>query len=166
MHAVPEKQIHPSSTMVTNPIYDGPVYETIHHKYNQLNSRSDSSSSPATSLSDSTCYSSDPTTHQFKQVCNTTPSEHPRRERNKLQLTLSFNEPLPSVLPDKGKNGTSAGEEGNTAIQISQRIDQLAPSPAEEEKYIVMNPAGNNCKFALNGELGGNNPKPTSKCQE
>ena len=157
MHAVPEKQIHPSSAMVTNPIYDGPVYETIHHKYNQLNSRSDSSSSPATSLSDSTCtcYSSDPTTHQLKQVCNTTTSEHPRRERNKLQLTLSFNEPLPSVLPDKGKNHTSAGEKDNTPM----RIDQLAPSPGEEEKYIVMNSAGNDCKFALN-------PKPTSKCQE
>ena len=178
-HVVPGKRIKHSSKMVTNPIYDhgDPVYETIHQEYNKINSSPrtkstcNSSRSPATSYAHTTRYSSDPTNHQVEQqVCNTA-NKHPRHERNKLQLTLSLNDPFPSVLPDKGEKGTTKSPVGDldksshTAKQTSQRIDSISPPQVEDEKYIVMNPAKVICGFegTLNGKQGETSPELTKK---
>ena len=181
-----------SSAMITNPIYDGPVYESVRQQYNPLNSSTSTTpdSSPTAPLNDPARYSNDPTIHQVDQVRRNTLSisprqpvprvisplaatsfrsasisgnttyKHPRRERNKLHLTLSLgnNEISSNPVLDGGKTGT--------LDKKSPIVPQTIPLEVDEN-YTVMSPARNRgFGSSLNGGWGEISPELTNKYHE
>ena len=186
--------------MITNPIYDGPVYETVRQQYNPLDSSNSTTpnSSPTAPLNDPAHYSNDPTIHQVEQqvrrntlpisprqpvprvmsplagtsfrsasISGNTTYKRPRRERNKLHLTLSLGNNRQSSNPvlNGGESETPVDKKSPIA---THNISQVIPQALEEdENYTVMSPAGNRgFGSSLNGGWGDISPELTNKYRE
>ena len=134
--------------MVTNPIYDGPMYESIHQNFSMA-------CSPINFNTSATSNNESPTSPRYfvhthnsevaKQYANTpdsTASDVPlvpavlpktSKERNKLQLTLSLE---PAVSNDTGGSATHTRLAATSFGGIKPDRDC-----SNEDNYTVMSPA-------------------------
>jgi len=160
--------IRHTEPMVTNPIYSGPVYETVPQGYTSIPLNSPSSAkadSPTPNSSpESNRYDLNPTSRtdildlvrktnkttspltetSFRSASSSGNNAH--RERNKLHLTLSL-----------GANSNKSHGEVTRAKRASDKI-------VDDENYTIMSPV--NGRMSLTGAWGESSSEMIGKSQE
>ena len=174
--------------MITNPIYSGPVYETVHQGYNPLSTSASTTpdSSPTTPLNDDVSrYNINPTsrTDIIDLVRrNTLPSQSNGRVVSPLAGTSYRSSSISGNTtvkhPPKERNKLHLTLSLGNNKEGSQNEHEIVPNSgkngsgnvrpiSEDENYTIMSPAANRgFGSSINGGWGEVSPELTSKYQE
>ena len=173
--------------MVTNPIYSGPVYETVPQGYNPLSSSASTTpdSSPTTPLNDNSRYNINPTsrTDILDLVRrNTLPNQPNGRVMSPLAGTSYRSSSLSGNTtvkhPPRERNKLHLTLSLGNSNDRDQNESEVGPSTrkngsgnvgpiSEDENYTIMSPAVNHgFGSSINGAWGEVSPELTSKYQE
>ncbi len=180
------KTRQPSDAMITNPIYSGPVYETVPQGYNPLCSSASTTpdSSPTTPLNGNIHYTANPTSRTDiidlvrRNTLPTQPNDRivsPLAGNSYRSSSLSGN--LTEKHPHHERNklhltlslrrNKEADQNGTEKSGTKKRESGSGPLSEEDANYTVMSPAvSRTFGSSLNGGWGEMNPEVTSKYKE
>ncbi|XP_064407729.1 uncharacterized protein LOC135352482 isoform X1 [Halichondria panicea] len=175
------KSTSTSQAMIENPIYNGPVYETVPQRYNPLCSSASTTpdSSPTTPLNDNIHCTANPTYRTGiidlvrKNTLPTQPNDRilsPLAGTSYRSSNLSGNSTEKRPHHERNKlhlTLSDADQNGTDKSGTKKRGSGSGPLSEEDANYTVMSPAvsrtfGN----SLNGGWGETNPEVTSKYKE